>query len=190
MSTCLGKSCSFGLPCVPFVNCCQFMYLVISLLVLRAGCGIWLYRFQIIAYLFTFQFYQDQKKSVEREVRNKPGSETIQINATNNMNNNTNEEGGVTITSCNNLIISDSMLKRIFPWKFSSKQITIKKFVSGGTIACSNFIKQQGKHYNPKKVLIHIGTRDLPQNNFKEDMFSQINLQLEHGRKQKYISYK
>ena len=40
MSTCLGKSCSFGLPRVPFVNCCQFMYLVISLLVLRAGCWI------------------------------------------------------------------------------------------------------------------------------------------------------
>ena len=31
MNTCLGKSCSFGLPRVPFVNCCQFMYLVISL---------------------------------------------------------------------------------------------------------------------------------------------------------------
>ena len=32
MTTCLGKSCSFGLLCVPFVNCCQFLYLVISLL--------------------------------------------------------------------------------------------------------------------------------------------------------------
>ena len=52
MTTCLGKSCSFGLPRVPFVNCCQFMYLVISLLVLKAGCGIWLYQFLIIAYLF------------------------------------------------------------------------------------------------------------------------------------------
>ena len=50
MTTCLGKSYSFGLPRVPFVNCCQFMYLVISLLVLRAGCGIGLYRFLIIAY--------------------------------------------------------------------------------------------------------------------------------------------
>ena len=39
MATYLGKSCSFGLPRVPFVNCRQFMYLVISLLVLRAGCG-------------------------------------------------------------------------------------------------------------------------------------------------------
>ena len=54
MTTYLGKSCSFCLPRVPFVNCRQFMYLVISLLVLRAGYGIWLYQFLIIAYLFTF----------------------------------------------------------------------------------------------------------------------------------------
>ena len=46
MATYLGKSCSFGLPRVPFINSRQFMYLVISHLVLRAGCG-------IIAYLFT-----------------------------------------------------------------------------------------------------------------------------------------
>ena len=56
MATCLGKSCSFGLPRMPFVNCCQFMYLVVSILVLRAGCGIWLYQFQIIAYPFTLSF--------------------------------------------------------------------------------------------------------------------------------------
>ena len=30
MTTCLGKSCSFGLPRVPFVNCCQYMYSVFS----------------------------------------------------------------------------------------------------------------------------------------------------------------
>ena len=53
MTTYLGKSCSFCLPRVPFVNCRQFMYLVISLLVLRAGYGIWLYQFLIIAYFFT-----------------------------------------------------------------------------------------------------------------------------------------
>ena len=62
MTTCLGKSCSFGLPRVPFVNCCQFIYLVISFSVLRAGCGIWLYRFQNIAYLFTL-FYTKYKAS-------------------------------------------------------------------------------------------------------------------------------
>ena len=33
---------------VPFVNCCQFMYLIISLLL--AGHWIWLYQFLIIAY--------------------------------------------------------------------------------------------------------------------------------------------
>ena len=53
MTTYLGKSCSFCLPRVPFVNCRQFVYLVISLLVLRAGYGIWLYQFLIVAYLFT-----------------------------------------------------------------------------------------------------------------------------------------
>ena len=26
MSTCLGKNCLFGLPRVPLINCCQFMY--------------------------------------------------------------------------------------------------------------------------------------------------------------------
>ena len=55
MTTYLGKSCSFCLPRVPFVNCRQFLYLVISLLVLRAGYGIRLCRFLIIACLFTLK---------------------------------------------------------------------------------------------------------------------------------------
>ena len=59
MTTYLGKSCSFGLPRVPFVNCRQYMYLNISLLVLRAGCGICLYQFLIIAYLFTLPIVTD-----------------------------------------------------------------------------------------------------------------------------------
>ena len=64
MTTYLGKSCSFGLPWVPFVNCRQFMYLVISLLVLRAGCGIWLYQFLIIVYLFTFNIKAGTQASI------------------------------------------------------------------------------------------------------------------------------
>ena len=55
MTTCLGKSCSFGLPSMSVVNCCQFMYLFIPLLDLKAGCGILLYQFLIIAYLFTLK---------------------------------------------------------------------------------------------------------------------------------------
>ena len=39
MDTCLGKSCSFGLLCVSFVNVYQSVC-VLSLLVLRVGCGI------------------------------------------------------------------------------------------------------------------------------------------------------
>ena len=84
MTTYLGKSCSFGLPRVPFVNCRRFMYLVISLLVYRAGCGIWLYQFLIIAYLFTFHekhlvylhwyeyyFQQFYQTSPEKQIRYK-----------------------------------------------------------------------------------------------------------------------
>ena len=37
MTICLGKSSSFGLPRVLFVNCCQFMYLVISLFGFEGG---------------------------------------------------------------------------------------------------------------------------------------------------------
>ena len=62
MTTYLGKSCSFCLPRVPFVDCRQFMYLVISLLVLRAGYGIWLYQFLIIAYLFTLKKNESNNK--------------------------------------------------------------------------------------------------------------------------------
>ena len=38
------------------------MYLVISLLVLRAGCGIRLYQFLIIAYLFTLHLTNSSKE--------------------------------------------------------------------------------------------------------------------------------
>lgn len=38
---------------------------------------------------------------------------------------------------------------------------TIKRFIHGGANTCSNFILKNGKHINPKNVLIHIGTRDL-----------------------------
>ena len=82
MTTYLGKSCSFCLPRVPFVNCRQFMYLVISLLVLRAGYGIWLYQFLIIAYLFTFQALSDEvqdKKSKLDALQNFFGVENNQL---------------------------------------------------------------------------------------------------------------
>ena len=62
MTTCLGKCCSFGLPRVSFVNCYQFIHLVISGLVLRAGHGICLYQSMIIAYPFTMNTNQLEPK--------------------------------------------------------------------------------------------------------------------------------
>ena len=40
MTTFLGKRCSFGLPCVSFVNACQSVCALLSRLVLRVECGI------------------------------------------------------------------------------------------------------------------------------------------------------
>ena len=40
MTTCTGKSCSLGKLCGPFVTVCQFVRVLLSLLVLRVGCGI------------------------------------------------------------------------------------------------------------------------------------------------------
>ena len=85
MTTYLGKSCSFCLPRVPFVNCRQFMYLVISLLVLRAGYGIWLYQFLIIAYLFTFPPHAVTTLLVRTQQTSSPtcGEHAVSQNTTN-----------------------------------------------------------------------------------------------------------
>ena len=40
MTTCLGKSCSFGLLCMSFVNVYDFVYVLFSLLLFGVGCGI------------------------------------------------------------------------------------------------------------------------------------------------------
>ena len=40
MTTCLGKSCSYGLLCVSFVNIYPFVCVLLSLLVLRVGVGL------------------------------------------------------------------------------------------------------------------------------------------------------
>ena len=36
MATCLAKSCSFGLPCVHFLKCCHFIYLVIAVILFNS----------------------------------------------------------------------------------------------------------------------------------------------------------
>ena len=81
MTTYLGKSCSFCLPRVPFVNCRQFMYLVISLLVLRAGYGIWLYQFLIIAYLFTSPGHLEAAAGGRRAADYRPAYTALTVTA-------------------------------------------------------------------------------------------------------------
>ena len=70
---------------------------------------------------------------------------------------------------CDILILSDSMLKRIQPRRFTPRGKTVVRFIRGGANACSNFVENNCHKYNPKKVLIHIGTRDLPNGIKKED---------------------
>ena len=52
MTTCLGKGCSFDLR-VSCVNVYEFVFVLLSLLVFRVGCGIRAYL--IIAILFALQ---------------------------------------------------------------------------------------------------------------------------------------
>ena len=59
------------------------------------------------------------------------------------------------ISECDYLILSDSILRRIIPKKFSPNGKTIKRFIRGGANTCSNFILKNGEHINPKNVLIH-----------------------------------
>ena len=51
MTTCLGNSCSFVSSCVSFKNVC--VCVLLSLLVLRMGCEIRLYKFLVIDFCFT-----------------------------------------------------------------------------------------------------------------------------------------
>ena len=56
MPTCLGKSCSFSLPCVSCVRICQFLSVLLSLLVMMIRCGIYcISSCSFITFRFTFQ---------------------------------------------------------------------------------------------------------------------------------------
>ena len=59
MTACLGKSCSFGLPCVSFVNVYQFVCVLLSLLVLSWVCFI---NFDH-SFLFTLNIHLEIKRA-------------------------------------------------------------------------------------------------------------------------------
>ena len=62
---------------------------------------------------------------------------------------------------CDTLILSDSILQRIVPKRFSPKEKNIKRYIRGGAETCASFIQKSGNKYSPLRVLIHIGSRDI-----------------------------
>lgn len=64
-------------------------------------------------------------------------------------------------TECDYLILSDSVLKRIIPSKFTPRGKTVTRFIRGGVQECTKFIKDDGCKIKPKNILLNIGTRDL-----------------------------
>ena len=65
MTTYLGKSCSFCLPRVPFVNCRQFMYLLISLFGFEGR--IWDLIVSVPDHCLSFYFLQNVDTSLYRD---------------------------------------------------------------------------------------------------------------------------
>lgn len=63
--------------------------------------------------------------------------------------------------SCDYLILSDSIIRRIIPSKFSPNGKTLKRFVRGGVETCTKYVTDHCSNIVPKNILINIGTRDL-----------------------------
>ena len=74
MSTCLGKSCSFGLLCVSFVNVYQFVRAILSLLVLRRNVG-----FDCISSRSLIFFLLSIEHSLSLPPTDSPGPEVIKL---------------------------------------------------------------------------------------------------------------
>lgn len=75
---------------------------------------------------------------------------------------------------CDNLILSDSILRRINPRRFSPREKTILRFIRGGVKTCASFILNNGTKFAPRRVLVHIGTRDLQQSDVNADNFREL----------------
>jgi hypothetical protein len=72
---------------------------------------------------------------------------------------------------CDYLILSDSMLRRIVPKRFTPRGVTTKRFIRGGASTCTNFIEKYGSQFHPKNVIVHVGTRDLQNDGVSEADF-------------------
>ncbi|CAC5377056.1 unnamed protein product [Mytilus coruscus] len=80
----------------------------------------------------------------------------------------------VSKTKCDVLILGDSILRRIQPKRFTPQGKTVVRFIRGGAKTCTSFVKKNGQQFEPKNILIHIGTRDLQGEGVHEDGFSQL----------------
>jgi hypothetical protein len=77
-------------------------------------------------------------------------------------------------TQCDNLILSDSILRRIQTNKFTPNAKTIERFIRGGATTCANFVNKYGHTLNAKNVLIHVGTRDIQTDGVKATEFTSL----------------
>ncbi|CAC5387145.1 unnamed protein product [Mytilus coruscus] len=88
--------------------------------------------------------------------------------------NNTSKLSQVSKTKCDVLILGDSILRRIQPKRFTLQGKTVVRFIRGGAKTCTSFVLKNGQRFEPKNILIHIGTRDLQGEGVKQDEFSQL----------------
>ncbi|CAC5395571.1 unnamed protein product [Mytilus coruscus] len=80
----------------------------------------------------------------------------------------------VSKTKCDVLILGDSIMRRIQPKRFTPQGKTVVRFIRGGAKTCKSFVLKNGQRFDPKNILIHIGTRDLQGEGVHEDEFSQL----------------
>lgn len=64
--------------------------------------------------------------------------------------------------------------KKIKPKQFTPGEKTIIRFTREGVKVCSNFDEKYCHKFNPKTVLIHVGTRDIHNSNVKSEEFSDL----------------
>jgi hypothetical protein len=79
------------------------------------------------------------------------------------------DEAPKSAIDCDILILSDSILRKIQPKRFTPDKKTVIRYVRGGAKLCSSFVENHSHKFNPKSVLILIGTRDLTNNNVKKE---------------------
>ncbi|CAC5388773.1 unnamed protein product [Mytilus coruscus] len=73
-----------------------------------------------------------------------------------------------------NLILGDSIIRRIQARRFNPYESTVIDYINGGANSCVEYVQEVGQKLNPKKVLVHIGRRDLRGDGVKEHEFKAL----------------